>query len=248
MANQNQVPQNPGNAQRVAEADAFVNVMLGHYWRTEAIARELGLQHEPQGYEHFVPEHEREQLRHRYDQAAFDIRFRPDARINQAGAGEETHVLVEYKATTTPRYSFGDNQWNVGQIEADPWEYYLRRIHAGERLAILNYCSYHSRPLLCGYPTPQWQVGERRRVGRTVTGSRTDYYNIDFQMMRPFEQFMAEEFGVPQAVSMPLIHQALATILAEPLLQTTHDKNSSYFESEEHGTGFNWAPKYRQAR
>ena len=246
--NQNEPPQQAGNVERVAQAESFVGIMLGHYWTSEAIAQAHGFQHEPHGYEHDVPAQEREQLRYRYDQAAFDIRFRPDALVIQQGAGQGTYVLIEYKATTTPRYSFRAAQWDRGQIEADPWEYYLRRIVEGERLAILNYCSFHSRPLLCDYPTRQWQVGQRQRVRSTVTGSRTDYYNTDLQMMRPFEQFMEEEFEVPEAVSMPLIRQALEAILGEPRLQTQHDRNSGHHGSARHRTGFNWAQKYRQGR
>ena len=247
MVNQNEQPQRPGNAARVAQAESFVNIMLQHYWTSETVAQGHGFQHEPHGYEHDVPAHERDQLRYRYDQAAFDIRFRPDALVIQQSAGQETYILIEYKTTTTPRYSFRAEQWNRGQIEADPWEYYLRRIAEGERLAILNYCSFHSRPLLCDYPTRQWQVGQRQQVGSTVTGSRTDYYNTNLQMMRPFEQFMEEEFGVLEAVSMPIIRQALEAILGDPRLQTQHDRNSEYHGSASHGTGFNWAPKYLQA-
>ena len=247
MVNRNQNPQHTDNEDRVAQADSFVNIMLAHFWTAEPVAQGHGFIHEPHGYEHHVPPHQRDQLRYQYDQEAFDIRFRPDALVIQGGFGEENHVLVEYKATTTPKYIFRNNQWNCGQIEADPWEYYLRRIQAGERLAILNYCSFHSRPLLCDYPTARWQIDGRQRVRQTVRGSRTDYYNTRLQMMRPFERFMEEEFGVPQAVSMPLIRQALAAILAEPLLQTTHDPNSPHFGSGRHRTGFNWERQYWQA-
>jgi hypothetical protein len=245
MANQNEPPQPAGNAERVAQAESFVEIMLRHYWTSEAVVQVHGFQHEPHGYEHHVPPHERNQLRYRYDQEAFDIRFRPDALVTQGGVGEETYNLIEYKTTTTPRYSFYAMQWDRGQIEADPWEYYLRRIEEGERLAILNYCSFHARPLLCDYPTLQWQVGQRQQVYSTVTGSRTDYYNTNLRMMRPFEQFMQEEFGVPEAISMPLIRQALAEILGDPRLQTQHDRNSVFHGSPGHRTGFNWAQKYR---
>ena len=184
----------------------------------------------------------------RRDEEAFNIRFQPDALVQHRDAGEDTYILIEYKATTTPRYSFRNLQWDRGQIEADPWEYYLRQIQAGERLAILNYCSFHSRPLLCDYPTADWQVGGRQTVSRTATGSGTDFYNTDLRMMRPFEQFMEDEFGVPQDASLQLIRDGLAAVLNTPLLQTTHDPNSRHFGSTEHETGFNWDRLYQQVR
>ena len=248
MRNHGERAQQADNAERVAQAESLVRIILDHYWSAEQIARGFGFRHEPNGYEHLVPEEERLELRYRYDEEAFDIRFRPDALVLQGGEADGNHILIEYKATTTPRYTFGNAQWDRGQIEADPWENYLKRIADGQRVAVLNYCSFHSRPLLCDYPMPQWQVAGRQRVGRTRTGSRTDFYNTHLRLLRPFEQFMLDEFGVPLEVSIPLIRNALGEILSTPLLQTRHDRGSSFFGSQRHRTGFNWAAQYRPAK
>lgn len=235
--------QEANNAERVAQAESLVTILLDTYWRTEQISSVFGFRHEPNGYENIVPEAEREALRHRYDEEALKIRFRPDALVLQGG----TYILIEYKSTTTPRYTFGYSQWDLGQIEADPWESYLRRIQDGQRLAVLNYCSFHTRPLLCDYPTTRWQVGGRQSVGRTSTGSWTDFYNTKLLSMRTFDKFMLDEFGVPIEVSLPLVRNALGTIHQTSLLQTRHDRGSPYFGSQKHRTGFNWETRYRIA-
>ena len=246
MTAQGDRAQSAGNAERSAQGDILVKIILENYWSSGQIALGFGFRHHPNGYEHLVPEDERLELRHRYDEEAFNIRFWPDALVLPRAGEVASRILLEYKATTTPRYSFRDLQWDRGQIEADPWENYLRRIEDGQRLAILNYCSFHSRPLLCDYPTSQWQVGGRRRVAHTLTGSRTDYYNTELGLLRTFDQFMLDEFGVPLEVSLSLIRNALAALLDEPLLQTRHDRGSSLFSSREnYRTGFNWEQRYQ---
>ncbi len=245
MPNRGERPQQADNTERVAQAECLVQIILDKLWTAEQIAEGFGFRHEPNGYEHIVPEDERRTLRQRYDEEALSVRFRPDALVFQGGEDEGNYVLVEYKATTTPRYTFGSLQWDRGQIEADPWESYLGRVNDGQRLAILNYCSFHPRPLLCDYPAASWQVGGRRRVGRTTTGSRTDFYNTNLRLMRTFDQFMLDEFRVPRDVSLPLIQNVLAEILVTPLLQTRHDSKSPFFRSRGHQTGFNWHARRR---
>ena len=233
------------NAERVDQAEGLVNAVRNHYWLAEPIAGRHGFHHEAHGYEHDTPEEERARLRYRYDDVAFDIRFRPDAQIFQISEFQSyKNLLIEYKSTTTPRYTFKHDQWDRGQIEADPWEHYLALMRKGTRVAILNYCSYHSRPLLCDFPTENWQVGGRQRVGSTRTGSRTNYYNINIRSMRSFDQFMLDEFGVPQETSLPLIRDALAVIRQIPLLRTRHHDNSTHHLDPNFLTSFNWEAQY----
>ena len=54
-----------------------------------------------------------------------------------------------------------------------------------------------------------------------MTGARTDLCKINLQMMRPFDQFMEEEFGVTHAVLMPRIRRASVAVPAEPDLRWT---------------------------
>lgn len=233
------------NAERVEQAEGLVNAVRNHYWLAEPIAGRHGFHHEAHGYEHDTPEEERVRLRYRYDDEAFAIRFQPDARVFQISEFQENrNLLIEYKATTTPRYTFHRNQWNRGQIEADPWEHYLQLMREDRTVAILNYCSYHLRPLLCDFPSENWQIGGRQRVKSTQTGSRTDYYNINLRLMRSFDQFMLDEFGVPQETSLPLIRAALAVIRRIPLLQTRHHDNSTHHLDPNFLTSFNWEAQY----
>ena len=120
--------QDADNAKRTAQSNSFVKLMLDNYWRAEAINDRQTFLHEPHGYEYTVPAEERKNLRFRYDQEAMDIRFKPDALVRRTANDEESLELIEYKTTTTPKYTYKLDQWNMGQIEADPWEYYLRQI------------------------------------------------------------------------------------------------------------------------
>ena len=120
MMNHRERAQQADNAERVAQAESLVQIIMDNYWTAEQIAAGFGFRHEPNGYEHIVPEEERLTLRYRYDEEALNIRFRPDALVLQGGEPEGTYILVEYKATTTPRYTFREAQWDRGQIEADP--------------------------------------------------------------------------------------------------------------------------------
>lgn len=229
---------------RNAQGQALVNIILRHYWQVGRIRDGFGFRHRPNGYEHLVPEERRRELRERYDEAAMNIRFRPDALV-VADGDADTHLFLEYKATTTPRYTFGEEQWDRGQIEADPWENYLRRVDDGQQLAILNYCSYHHHPLLCDFVKPEWQVSNRREVGYTEDGSWTDFYNTDLTLMRTFEQFMLDEFGVPIEVSLPLIRNALGAVLQHNRLKTRHAPKSPCYRDRRYYTSFNWEARYK---
>lgn len=86
--------------------------------------------------------------------------------------------MLENKVTKTPRYSYKDKQWNYGQIVADALENYLNLVSIGICVVVVIYCSYHSTPLLCGFPDKNWIYGQRQKFFLS-TGSGTDYYNID---------------------------------------------------------------------
>ena len=128
----------------------------------------------------------------------------------------------------------------IGQVEADPWEYYLRLTKQGERIALFIYCAFHPRPLLCDFPTENWAGSPRQQVRSTKTGSQTDYYNLDLTKLRTFHQFMADEFGVPTETSTPLLRAVLNTVKSDPRLQTRHDPNSQLSGKPDYETGFNW--------
>ena len=165
MSTHREHPKDSDFEQRKTQGELLVDIIQKHYWQAAEIRSGVRFLHQPNGYEHLVSEETRLKLRERYDEDAKQIRFRPDALVRTSG-DEGSHIFIEYKSTTTPSYRFDKAQWQIGQIEADPWENYLSRIRDGERIAILNYCPYHPRPLLCDYPTRRWIYGERQEVGR----------------------------------------------------------------------------------
>ena len=225
---------------RVIQSVALTDLLDAIYWADQSIRNGQGFSHTAYGYETHLPPDVRERLVHAGNPTAEVIRFQPDYLVTQV-AGPKTEILkLEYKTTTTPRYTAGERQWNIGQIEAGPWEYYLRLGSEGQRIALFIYCSFHSRPLLCDFPTEEWQVSLRQRVRATQTGSSTDYYNLELTKLRTFSQFMTEEFGVPRNTSDPLLKNVLSHVKAESRLQTRHDRNSPFHGDAAHETGFNW--------
>ena len=219
---------------------ALTDILDEAYWASPSIREWQGFRHTPYGYETHLPEEVLERLIQTRDPMAQDIRFQPDYLVTQVTGEGAEFLKLEYKTTTTPRYSEGNQQWNIGQVEADPWEYYLRIMEQGQRMALFIYCAFHPRPLLCDFPAADWICSPRRHVRSTLTGSQTDYYNLDLTRPRTFDQFMADEFGVPTEVSAPLLRVVLDAVKAEARLRTRHDPNSPLFENPDYGTGFNW--------
>lgn len=224
---------------RNRQEQTLVEIFVRGYWSQSPIATQHGLEHHHEGQEYHLPEDVREMLRRRYDDEALAIRFQPDAMINSTNKSLAV-IFLEYKTTTTPRYTSGAKQWDEGQIEADAWENYLRLANSENPVAVLIYCSYHSRPLLCDYVNPQWVTRGRTSVLQTTRGSRTDYVNIDLTQMRTFVTFMYEEFQVPTETSNLLVADIMQDILNSPELQTTHDQRSPVYGQDEYKTGFNW--------
>ena len=225
---------------RLDQSVALTDLLDAIYWVNPSIREGQGFRHTAYGYETHLPEEVRERLIQTNDPMAQTIRFQPDYLITQVTGGGTEFLKLEYKTTTTPRYSERDQQWHIGQVEADPWEYYLRITKQGERMALFIYCAFHPHPLLCDFPTGDWEISPRRQVRSTQTGSYTDYYNLDLKKLRTFHQFMADEFGVPIETSTPLLRTVLDKVKSDPRLQTRHDPNSGLFGNPDYETGFNW--------
>lgn len=227
---------------RSNQSQKLLDLLREHYWGNINIKRHNRIHHVEYGYETHLEEEAQEALKRIYTTTAKHVRFAPDCVIIQrASRKEEPVVLLEYKVTTTPRYTLADDQWNSGQIEADAWDNYLNLNRAGVRCAILMYVSYHERPLLCGYPNDEWLTQGRRRVEtQTITGSGTDYCNVDLRKICTFSEFMYREFQVPKETSEPLVVKVLDFAKKEELLRTKHHGNSIYRNRREYKTGFNW--------
>lgn len=109
----------------------------------------------------------------------------------------------------------------------------------GINVAVVVYCPYHSRPLLCGIPNDEWVIGDRQSTPFS-NGSGTDFYNIDLSKIPSFHKFMEEFFNVPIQESKRLLNQNFYNMLKnDNILKTEHDHRSNY-NNEKYITGFNW--------
>ena len=223
---------------RTDKANRLLELLTTLYWSSYPIKDERGIFHEPYGYETHLSAQTRDVLKRMYTKTAKHIRFTPDYVVGQSGSNApEPVVLIEYKVTTTPRYTLGKRQWDSGQIEADAWDNYINLANSGVRVAILIYCPYHSRPLLCDFPNNDWLTQARSAVQQSQTGSKTDYCNINLSKIRTFNDFMEDEFEVPLTVSAPLVKAVLDSAKTEDLLKITHADASP---CKNIVTGFNW--------
>ncbi len=219
--------------ERTTTADLFIRRMKEFYWTSDLI-RQYGIVNHEYGYETHVRETVRELLRYRHSITASFIKYAPDSLL----CGRDKETLLEYKVTNTPRYTYGERQWDCGQIEAEALDHYLRLCGMGVEVIILLYCPYHSFPILCGKPDREWIISQRQKSNRS-TGSGTPYYNLDLCKMKHFDQFMEEYFGIPAPASRPLLGELLKTARNDRELQTHHARGSGYGDGS-HQTGFNW--------
>lgn len=228
--------------QRTQTSDELIKLLSNYYWNTDSIKRTNQIVHFEYGYETHINQEVQTKLRVRQSKTAKHIRFVPDFLVFKAN-NNNSDFLLEYKVTKTPRYSYRDKQWNYGQIEADALENYLNLSSIGICVAVLIYCPYHSRPLLCGFPDSNWIYGQRQRTSSS-SGSGTDYYNIDLTKILEFSSFMESFMGVSSSTTDNLLNKNFfKEIKNNDSLLTTHDKNSFYNNNQYH-TGFNWISKY----
>lgn len=229
-----------GFSDRTEKSSKLIELLTTNYWKKLAAHPNKQIFHEPYGYETHISPGAQKALKAIYTTTGKHIRFTPDYIVGQNGSNAaDPAILMEYKVTTTPRYKLEEAQWNSGQIEADAWDNYMNLVAAGVCVAIVIYCPYHPRPLLCDFPETAWVTHARRKVQQTGTGSGTDYVNVNLLKLRTFTEFMASHFSVPDTTSKPLVKTVLDAAKLDPLLQTTHAAKSNYAGNK---TGFNWEP------
>lgn len=226
-----------GFLDRAAKSDKLIALMKKHFWDSPLAIKHC-INHESCGYETSFSPKAQHALKRDDSLTAKFIRFIPDSFVWKSKNNANTKsTLMEYKVTTTPRFTYKDKQWDAGQIEFDAWDNYLKIQATGAKVALMIYCSYHSRPLLCDYPSADMVILDRSDVQSSEKGSRTAYTNINLTKMRCFGEFMAQEFGVELGDSDPVVRQILAEALNDRELQTNHDYRSQFRHC---ATGFNW--------
>lgn len=236
--------------EREKASRCLIDEMTVHYWESDEIIRR-GVFHVQYGYETHIPETARRVLANLDTPTAKFVRFAPDFLLIRADKQQPTNnrvVLLEYKVTLTPRYKPLANvelEWyNIGQIEAAAWLNY-ETLSKHFEIALLIYCPYHPRPLLCDILKEEWKISEKAETPKsTDKGSRTAYFNINLAKIAKFEDFMSEVMGVETKTTISLLNAAWFNRLREnPFLQVRHDEKSPHKGYE---TGFNWEQRYKE--
>ena len=221
---------------RLAQADTLVQTLQTHIWRP--LSRRLDVV--PYGYETHINEGVRGRMRFLRTPTSKFVRFTPDFFVLDRQKPENLYLL-EYKVTQTPLFSkarirqMGQEagltglDWpDVGQMEADAYDNYLNLHQAGLRVVVLNYCAYHSRPLLCDF-IHNLQVLHRDVVTTdTKKGSRTPFINFYAPGLRQLSRFLHDEHGLK--IAEPAYNQAIQTLTNH--LPITHHPQSPLYKAQ----------------
>ena len=186
----------------IARNRILTELLNRHFWETDEIQNEVGLQHEGQGqavnYAHLVR--------------------------SQAG----TEIYLHYTVSRIPRFTERDRVWDIVPIHDRSWYAYLDMANRGMRTALLIFCPYHSRPLTCEYVGDgifYRDVQEPQPGGR---GSQMPFIDVDLSRFRTLPEFLESELQVPQGRSRPLLQNLLNEAREVNQLRVSHDYRSPY--------------------
>lgn len=200
-----------GFIERTQDAQTLINIVRENLWEDALVKSRL--LHVPYGYETHIPPEVREKLRRSYNETARYIRFAPDFFVLDLENLDNLYLL-EYKCTRTPLYSTQRisslqaqarmkelTSEDVGQWEASAYDNYQALQSIGVRVAILNYCAYHPRHLLCDF-VEKAQVLNRSEVQtETLTGSRTPFVNPYLRALRTLAEFLVGEHSLEEQLA-----------------------------------------------
>ena len=200
-----------GFGDRTKQSDTLIQIVKEHLWDHPSISDRF--LHVAFGQETHLPGEAMALLRGlRHNVTAYFIRFAPDFFvIDKSDPGKI--YLLEYKCTQTPLYSTGrirnigaelnkpSLDWPyIGQWELEPYNNYMRLTSLGVKVAVLNYCAYHRRHILCDFVDAIPDVyREEVRLG-TLAGSGTPYVNFDLESMRSLQDFLCQVHDLNQDV------------------------------------------------
>lgn len=200
--------------ERIQQTQVVVETLETLLWTQPAISQRLA--HVAFGAENILPRTIHEIIRYTRTPTVRHIRYSPDAFVVDRRSPEKTYLL-EYKCTQTPLYSrtriqtIGSNSsrggldWpDIGQWEAEAFDNYKALSTLGIRVAVLNYCAYHSRPLVCDFIDCISPLHRDQVTTNTMTGSRTPFVNFDLAAMRTLEEFLIAEHDFTSEQIAPL--------------------------------------------
>lgn len=186
----------------------LTDLLNRHFWETDEIQNEVGLQHEAQG----------SALNHAH------LVRNPDG----------VEVYLQYSVSCVPRYSEERNNkaWDIVPIRSTSWGAYWGMANRGMRTALLIFCPYHPRPLTCEYVDNgifYRGVQEPQPGGR---GSGGRFINVDLSCFRTLPEFLEAELQVPQERARQLLQNLLDEARDIPDLQVSHDDESTVIGQE----------------
>lgn len=224
---------------RVQQTQTVVDTFQSQLWGQPFILQRLA--HVLFGAEHIIPKEIHETIRYTRTATTRHIRFAPDSFVVDRQSPEKTYLL-EYKCTQTPLYSRAriqtirassprkDIDWqDIGQWEAEAYDNYTALAGLNIRVAIVNYCAYHDRPLVCDFIDRITPLHRDQVTTNTTTGSRTPFVNFDLTLMRSLEEFLTIEHGFTHEQVAPLCMQL--QIRLQSALPVRHHPNSSLYRT-----------------
>lgn len=222
---------------RLRQTQTVVEVLHDELWQNELVARQLV--HVEYGAEHVVPPEVHDLIRYVHTHTARHIKFAPDFFVVDR-KNPHALYLLEYKCTQTPLYSRqriqmlrrksprnGLDWQDIGQIEAEAYDNYQALAELGIRVAVLDYCAYHDRLLLCEF------VGQFRPLHRdsvrlpTNRGSRTPFINLDLRTLRSLHEFLVDEHALDVRRTPKLVANAAERLRGA--LPVRHHRNSPLY-------------------
>ncbi len=103
----------------------------------------------------------------------------------------------------------------------------MRLTSLGVRVAVLNYCAYHNRHILCDFVDAIPDVyQEKVRLG-AIAGSGTPYVNFDLKSMRSLRDFLCQEHNLDADVIGPICNQIEIELLDK--LPISHHRSSPLY-------------------
>ncbi len=211
---------------RTTQANTLIEQVTTILWECPSLKSRF--HHIPFGYETHIPDPVRQKLRFVYTVTARHIKFAPDFFLFDNQHPEKVYLL-EYKCTQTPialqkrvrqiATQAGKPQLkteDIGQWEQAAYCNYVALQSLGVSIAIINYCAYHPRLLLCDFVEKVEPLLQARVTTSTLTGSRTPFVNIDLNSMRTLDLFLTDEHDVAPEVIAPafdMLKQSLINLL-----------------------------------
>jgi hypothetical protein len=197
-----------GFTERTEIADALARLAREHLWICPPAAGRLLI--EPFGQETHVSSEAMRLLRNTQTITARHVRYAPDFFLIDRLHPDRVYLL-EYKCSLTSLKLAGRIQEvagilgnpRLGKEDLGNWEQaafdnYARLATSGVKTAVMYYCAYHPRQLLCDYvESIQDQVHRFNVRTATRSGSRTPAINFDMKAMRTVEAFLSQEHDLP---------------------------------------------------